>query len=512
MAVSLEKVAALALKHSGEAVQKAWAAQAGQQARRVAALRAYAAGEHPNALTKEMQATLRIKDSELFGHFTDNYMDLIIQTAVDRLTVTGFDTPIESERKWVDDLLRDSRFDALQKDVFEAALRDADTYLLVYFDNEAGRSLFSHEPAFDGESGMMVFYESAVAKFPAVAMKTWPVGEDQRLTVYYRDRVERYLAVKGEDFAPYTEAGQEAISGWTTLAGGALGLPVFHLSNRRRTGRTTGVSDLEPAIPLQNMLNRTMYSMVMSEELAAFMIRFAKGFQPPAVVTPGMWVVTGHKDAQGNYVPPENSEEAAGLNAVTASSLEQAELAPFLDVARWLKAEIGFVSRTPVPELMGGDSSSGESLKQREVPLLGKVRRFQVPGGNVFEDVVRYAALLEGVFGTATPPALKDLSCRWENPAIRNDTETVANANTVGDRVSKREFLRMIAPVYGWNEEKIDAILAEMEEDSAAAAQLARDTFQPPYGPVEPENNPDRPAAERNAAAEPGTPEEEAAA
>jgi hypothetical protein len=497
MAVKLEQVAALALKGYSETVRNGWVAEAGQQAQRVAALRAYAAGEHPNALTKQMKAALRIRDGELFQHFTDNYMDIVIQTAVDRCWINGFDTPDERGRKWIDDLLRDTRFDEMQTDVVEAAMLDGDTYLLVYYDNEAGRALFSHEPAFDGESGMLVYYESAVAKYPAVAMKTWPVGEDQRLTVYYPDRVERYIALKGEAFGPYTDGDQEAVSGWVTLTGAELGLPVFRLMNRKRAGRKFGASDIEQVIPLQNALNRTLYSMVMSEELAAFLIRFAKGFEPPESVTPGSWIKVGHAKTEGGpIVLPDGAEEAAALGAVMAESLDQAELAPFLDVARWLKGEISFVSRTPAPELMGGDSASGEALKQREVNLLGRVRRFQVKAGNVFEDAVRYAARIEQVYGLRSVPALDDLTCRWESPAVRNDTETTANAVAVADRVSRHEFLRLIAPVHGWNAEKIEAVMAEMDADAASAAQLARDTFQPPYGPVEPEA-PERPAAER---------------
>jgi hypothetical protein len=510
MAVKLEQVAALALRSYGETVQKGFAAAAGLQARRVVALRNYAAGDHPNALTPQMKEALRVRDGEIFQNFTDNYMDIVIQTAVDRCWIHGFDAPDEAGRLWVDDLLRDTRFDAMQTDIVESAMLDGDTYLLVYYDNAAGRALFSHEPAFDGESGMLVYYESAVAKSPSVAMKTWPVGEDQRLTVYFPDRVERYIAHGGEEFQPYAEADQDAVSAWMTLTGESVGLPVFHLVNRKRAGRTSGASDIEQVIPLQNALNRTLYSMVMSEELSAFMIRMAKGFEPPTAAQPGSWLKVGHSQVEGGpIVPPSNEVEAAALNAVTALSLDQAELAPFLDVARWLKTEISFVSRTPAPELMGSDSASGEALKQREIGLLGRVRRFQVKAGNVFEDAVRFAARLETVYGVRAVPPLDDLMCRWESPAVRNDTETVTNATTVGDRVSKREFLRMIAPVYGWNEEKIDAILAEMDEDAAGAAQLARDTFQPPYGPVEPEA-PDQPATQPSTS-EPGTPEEAAA-
>lgn len=506
----LEQVAALALREYGETVRTGWVTQQHWQARRVSALRDYAAGEHPSALTPQMKEALRVKDGDLFQNFTDNYMDIVIQTAVDRCQVTGFDTPDEAGRKWVDDLLRDCRFDAMQTDIVEAAMLDGDTYLLVYYDNEAGRAMFCHEPAFDGVSGMLVYYESAVAKFPAVAMKIWPVGMDTRLTVYYPGRVERYIAHSGEAFTPYVEQDQDAVADWKTLKGDSIGLPVFHLVNRKRAGRTHGASDIEQVIPLQNALNRTLYSMVMSEELSAFMIRLAKGFEPPASVQPGSWLKVGQAATEGGpIVPPSNEVEAAALNAIAAESLDQAELAPFLDVARWLKTEISFVSRTPAPELMGGDSASGEALKQREIGLLGRVRRFQVRAGNVFEDAVRFAARLEEVFGTRTVPVMNDLTCNWENPAVRNDTETVTNATAVGDRVSKREFLRMIAPVYGWNEEKIEAILAEMDEDAAAGAALARDTFSPPYGPVEPETNP-QPVAQPSAS-EPGTPEEAAA-
>ena len=104
------------------------------------------------------------------------------------------------------------------------------------------------------------------------------------------------------------------------------------------------------------------------------------------------------------------------------------------------------------------------SIKQ-VIPAVGRVRRFQTRAGNVLEDAVRLAARLEATFAGGPRLTLADLACQWASAALRNNTETVDNAVKVAGKVSDKEFLRLLAPVYGWTEAKIDAILAERAKE-----------------------------------------------
>jgi len=142
------------------------------------------------------------------------------------------------------------------------------------------------------------------------------------------------------------------------------------------------------------------------------------------------------------------------------------DLSQYINMARWLTSEMGKITRTPSPEFMGTDDASGEALKQREVGLLGKVRRFQVKGGNAWEDVLHTAYRVQQTFGQAQPPACERFMCRWQDAELRNDTAVIDNALKVADRVGQREFLRMIAPVYGWDEDHIDRIMTERAQET----------------------------------------------
>lgn len=481
MPLDLKAVAAVALAAYTSKQQDQWVAEQLDLGRRVAAFRRYAEGDHPANLSAEMKASLRINSDDVFDEFNDNYMDLVVQTMVDRLRVAGYKTNVAAADQWLAEWMADCRFDALQGDVHEAAVRDGDTYIMAYYDNAAGQTLISHEPAWDGRQGMLVFYESTASARPVVAIKMWRLGEITRVTIYHPDRVERYYAGEDGKLQAYRTDMQAEIAPWTDAAGRPLGLPVFHLRNRARSGMVYGVSEIRTAIPLQNALNRTLYSMVYAGEMSAFMIRLAKGFQPPAGVSPGMWLTVGFKDKDGNVGPPSTAEETAALSVVSASSLEQAELAPYLDMARWIKGEISYVTRTPAPEFAASADASGEALKQRESGLLGKVRRFQVRAGNVWEDVALAAARVQAAYGVDEPPAFERVTVRWADAEIRNDAATVQAAITLAPLVGPREALRIVAPLYDWDEARIDEILDERADEMSnqvAAAAAVLPTYQ----------------------------------
>jgi hypothetical protein len=206
--------------------------------------------------------------------------------------------------------------------------------------------------------------------------------------------------------------------------------------------------------------------MVMTSELSAFQIKVALGFLPPAEVTPGMWVVVGE-----GAIPADQK--------VDAFVLEQAQLVPFISQAQFLIDQIGTISQTPLPGQMGGDSASGEAIKQRETGLVGKIKRFQIKGGNAWEDVLSLAANIQNAFGTTSAPRVGRWVCRWQDAESRNDAEVVANVKLMRELMGDEQALREVAGVFGWDETQIQKIMAQksMQMVNALAALPNFDSF-----------------------------------
>lgn len=469
----------------GELVQTDWAGEVQAWGELVDLYRKYADGQHRAKLTTEMRQMLRLDDVRL-DQFNANYCDLVVSTMADRLNVSSITADTDQGTEWAEALLKANRYDALMMDVHEAAIRDGDTFIMIAFNNETQTPVLVHELAFDGTEGIIPVYDITRTKLVA-AVKVWTWNNVDRFNIYYPDRVEKYSAsvtmMDGKVLPVVTEFDLPAP--WKTVNGQPVGVPLIHFKNRARSRMKTGISELAAAVPMQDALNRTVVSMVMTAELSAFPIRVAMGFQPPANLSPGMWVTIAG--------PIEKDQ------VVQADTMKQAELTPFINQSMFLIEQIGTVTRTPLPAFMGGDSSSGEALKQREIGLLAKVEKAQVKFGNAWEDMLMLAHRVQQAFGRQQPPAVERFDTRWKDAQVRNDTALIANAVAVADRIGDAWFIKTIAPVFGWSETDIQQILADKEAAAGArmqalGAQLPRfNNFQIPAttnNPVQQANNP----------------------
>jgi hypothetical protein len=448
----------------GQSIE-AWAADQQRLGEKIALFRRYADGDHRANLTLGMRRLLRISDTGSLNEFNCNYMDVIIQTMADRLELTAIEADNQAANAPIAELLAANRLDGMQTDLHEAAIRDGHSYGHVYWDKDARRVRLAHEPAYDGVSGVISIHHNPDSVEPDIALKIWrgsveSLGDTFYVTVYYPGHIEKYLSRNGSALEKRLVEGEPWPAPWTLPGGEPIGVPFARFRNRGTLGSEYGLSEIENAIPLQDALNRTLYSMVMAAELTAFQIRWAKGFSPPPDLTPGMWVVMSPES-------PLRSDEEVDLGV-----MEQGEIVPFIAQAQWLTGEIGKITRTPAPEFMGSDTASGEALKQREIGLLGKVRRFQVKAGNAWEDWVVLAHRVQRAFGKETPPQYQRLYARWRDAELRNDKEIIENVLAVADRIGEYETLRQLAGVFGWDESKIGELLAEKQQDRLAGLSL----------------------------------------
>lgn len=442
----------------------AWAADQEMRGRKVALFREYADGDHRANLSAQMQRMLRISISDSMNRFNANYCDKIIQTEINRLRVSGFEAKSDGDSddllaEWIGEILEANRFDGLQNEVHEAALRDADTTVMVSWDNDKQRVVLTHEPVWDGTQGMLLVF--GPDNNVQAALKVWQesresLGDTTRINVYYADRIEKYVEIGGGALGRYEIESEPWPAVLPAINGEPLGVPVVHFPNRMTGFTPYGRSEIENAIPLQDALNRTLTSLVMASELTAFQLKVAVGFDPPADVAPGSWIVIGKEGVDKDQ-------------RADAYVLESGQVVPYIQAADWLVGQIGKITDTPLPEFMGGDVTSGEALKQREVNLIGKVQRFQTAIGNRWEDVLALAHRMHTAFGPKKPPAFVRFSCQWDSPEIRNDTEIVNNAKVLFDMGFEKEALRQMATVFQWDDAKIDEMMAERQSERANA-------------------------------------------
>lgn len=546
---------------------QAWEQGETLRAEKVARFRRYAEGDHDNRMTTEQRRLLNIKGgTEDSSAFNDNLCSIILDTMLDRIQLTGVNAsapklpptkpaaptlpaPVEAEvipdteddaeppdplgagadaqdeappetsveevdpiQQWVDDLLERNRFDALQVDVHEAALRDGNSYLMVYPEKEKAGTpdeqtvvSFSHETAYDGSYGMVVLYETTNSATPMLAVKVWRVSsttiaDTVRVNVYYADKIERYVSVSSgvsgvvtTSLQPYSGDGEPAVIPWLMPDGTPIGVPVMHFRNRGSSADNFGLSELENVIPLQDATNVTLYSLVATTLLSGFPIRAMVGYDAPADVAPGRVISISFKNQGGAYVTDENT--ARYLASVRLEQYEVAELNPMIEVLKYLKGEMYAVTNTPTDDVAA--DASGEARKQSEVKLIGKVKRFEVRNGNAWEDAVRMAARVQEAFAGDTPPLDSEtkLSAAWKDAEIRNDETFVASMlNQYREGViDQRTYLEKVADIYDYTPEDIDKIIERTEhaknagpmnmlngQDAEGAAKLLESMAAPP--------------------------------
>lgn len=501
-------------------IDSGWMGRMQERGDLVKLFREYADGQHRLKITREMRKMVGVSDARL-DQYNANYCEMVISGMADRLTVDTVeatsgaagaglvaylegvlpagadveqiardlagrfgaldDAATNPAQEWADMVLQANRFDGLQIDVREAALRDGETFVMVAYDEAAGRPVLAHEMAWDGDVGTMVVYDRQMRHIVA-GVKVWYEGDIKRVNLYYPNSTEKmsYEAVEVERDGLTVEEMrlvQYRPTEDTTREGQVPGVPIIHFANK---GKRKARSELVNVIPLQDSLNSTLVSMVMTALLTAFPHLFAKGWEPPSGITPGMIFHAAILDPEtGKPVIPESEEHARALAALISQydlkRIEPGEIDQLIKQADWLIGQIGTISSTPVPSQMGGDAQSGEALKQRDTRLLGKIQRAQVQFGNAWEDVLMLAHRQQTLFAAQRPPEIEHLTTRWKAAEIRNDTEIREIARLLNEMGFEREALRALSQtsVIDFSEDDIRRMIREKRDDAAAALTAA---------------------------------------
>lgn len=395
--------------------------------------RDYYEGRHPLAF-----ATAKFR--EAFGMVlktvSDNLAPVVVDTVADRLQVDGFLTGDDAGDERAREIWRRNRMAKRAGEVHQDALVDADALVIVWPDPTDAKMPILYPNRI---SNCAVKYDEEQPGFITRAAKGWVDDRGySRLTLYYADRIERYetrqksqggFTTEAKAYEPIQIEGQppELVNPYGKV-------PVFHFANRGGIGEM-GRTELAEAMPLFDVLNKTLCDRLVAQEFYAFPQRWAIGLEDGGdlkLKPGGVWWVESEKTQFGQF--------------------QSASMEGYVTTEESTRKEIARVSRTPLHYFtLEGNFPSGESMRVADAPLLAKVRDRQIGWGMVWADCMRLALVIAGI-------ADKDVETVWANTEPRSESEEL-------DKAAKKRELgyseRRVLTDLGNTPEQIDTMREE---------------------------------------------------
>lgn len=462
--------------------ENAWFAAIDKRGARVKLYRQYAEGDHRANMTDQMRKMLRLQpDTASLNDFNDNYCGIVIDKMAGRVSVseisTGEDT---NDKNWLQPLLEKQDFQAAEGMWWRGAITDGDAFVMV----DPQTLLWSSEPAYDGFSGMVAIYNTLSRK-PVWACKVWSEGDaaDQpegdatgtgarkimRLVVYQPAKITYWEGEEGaSEVRTRKPEGTEgkAEQAWPAELDGDL--PFVCFANERNNYTLYGNSEIRKAIPLQDVLNRTVYSMVMASEFSAFPVNWSKGLEiVPGGIVPGAVINLTLRDSSGKALTEFTQDQIAFLSASSVGQLATTNISQYTAQVEMIVREISQATQTPIYGITTQGAISGDALKQLEIGLIGKIQRFQRQNTDALRQLITLTAKMERVFqpGLSTPE-VDHVDITWKSPELLD-----ANAQITALITMRKDAEGLWADSF--YQQKIGQLLGMSKDDIQAETDAA---------------------------------------
>lgn len=377
----------------------------------------YYEGVHPLGF-----ATPKFREAfgALFTQFADNWCDLVVDAAEERLHVQGFrfDTPEADTEAWR--IWQANNLDAEHRIGHTESLVHGRAYATVWGndDDEDTPVITIEHP-----KQMIVAVAAGNRRRRLAALKRFTDDDGyQRATLYLPDSVHRFRQKRRSDSGLIVVGDPWGGMQWEPLAtrdqdsviDNPLGVvPVVPLVNRRRL-LNDGVSELARVIPIQDGVNKLVADMLVASEFGAAPQRWATGIEIPRDPQTGQ-PIKAFENLVSRIWASEKSETQFG-------QFQQTDLRPFVEGIEMLVQHIASQTRTPPHYFyLKGQFPSGESIKSAETGLVAKVIRKQGHFGEAWEEVMRLAFMVKGDDARASVVA----ETLWGDPESRSESEHV---------------------------------------------------------------------------------------
>jgi uncharacterized protein (DUF1778 family) len=291
----------------------------------------------------------------------------------------------------------------------------------------------------------LLYQNNDIDQKPIAAVKQWvesyqtdggAFATRQRMTIYYPDRIERYVMDVG-GWQPIIEPGKDFPIKWTDKSGQPLGIPVIHFKNANFTPESW------EAIPIQDAINKTLVDILGAADLTGFPIFKIFGFYPTTdgkalasdksnqiKVQPGAFVGSASKGPQ-----------EASLDVVPPSSVE-----PLMNTMIELILLAAQITNTPTSRFVVTKAiASADTLKEQERGLIKKASHRRVILGDAWEDAIRMARRLSNVFGGENMNESIVFQTQWKRS---ESEEIVENADELQELEKKKLIWDTVSAAY----------------------------------------------------------------
>jgi hypothetical protein len=408
----------------------------------------YYDGNHPLKYSTE-----RLRD--IFGNihssFCENWMQVVVDAAVDRIELNGFNTEEKGIKERLDVLFDSMKLKLDADDVHLAAVVTGEGCLIgEVVDDVPG--LYYNDPRM-----VHVQYDEDNPKRKKYAVKLYWDGEAWRAIVYTDKAVHRFVAPKKElDLVGKTNPSEQFVSegdGEVPVDGV---IPVFHfrLSRRKYKG------DIETVLPIQDAINKLIADMMVSAEFSAFKQRWVISNADSATIpnAPNQIIMLPAGDGDG---------QPTAVGEFTETTLEG-----FFKAVDRFAQSIAIITRTPKHYLyaQGGDPS-GEALIAMEAPLVKRVENHIERFSVTWEEVADWLLAIEST--------VAEVESMFANVAtVQPRTQAEIRALNVQAGIPITTTLRDD----GWTEEELKQMEADKKAESTereeSEARMAANAMQ----------------------------------
>jgi hypothetical protein len=431
----------------------------------------YYRGRHPLRFASD---EFRGYFAQRYRHFSDNWVPVVADAPVERLTVTGFQLDGKPDDKaW--DVWQRNNLDCDSQLGFLASVLAAHSYVLVWGDpDDATTPCVTFE---DSGQAIVGYYPGSRYRRRA-ALKRWQDGNSMYCTLYTADELwkfERPLTriEKPQMLAQFDEQADEWLPRDTDEPNpqpNPMGLvPMVELPNRPMLAREP-LSDVATVIPLQHAVNLLWAHLFTASDFAALAQRYVIGAETPKVP---VYAEDGITKIGDKAVSLEEFKRARLLwiedEGATAGSWPAANLQVFSDVIETAIGHLAAQTRTPQHYLIGKMSNVGsDTLLAAEAGLVKRVNEKQLWFGAALREMMRLVALAQGDKGRAD--SYRSGKVLWA------DTESRSQAQLVASLVQLKSIgwpFEDLARRYGLTQQEVEQLVkmrdAEQENDPLLA-------------------------------------------
>ncbi len=417
-------------------ITRLWA-QLTERARRIQLYDDYYEGHHR---LRFMTNQSREVFGDAFLGVTVNFCELVVDATEERLGIRGFrvadgaDADPDAARIW-----QANDMDVQASMVHTEALCNEEGYLIVWVDPVDRRT-----PVITAESPFEVIVErSGTTRLRRdAALKRWVDDAGHwRVDLYLPDEIRKYVstepmrkersmasALRRPDYwSPYEVEGEE----WPLP--NPLGVvPVVPVTNRPRLGyHFGGTSELKAAIPIQDIINKTVFDELVASEFVAYPQRYMVGVSVP--IDPETGRAVPPFQAGANRVWFIEHDGTSGVNPAVGQ-FPQADMAPYVTRSEAHISRLAAITKTPKHYLIdagGGTNLSGETVKALEAPLVAKARRRQGVFGEAWAEVMAIALRLRDG-GRYQPSDADRIKVEWKDPETRTEAQHIDGLMKLG--------------------------------------------------------------------------------